>query len=116
MAKKKKTKEQRLRAELRRISSYFDRAPENQRAIITPLIQNAAFMKVTLEDLQEEINLNGVTEEYQNGENQRGVKQSAALQSYTALIAKYNGVIDKLLQRMPGDTGASKLEMMMMDE
>ena len=50
-------------------------------------------MKVTLEDLQEAINENGVTEEYQNGANQRGIKQSATLQSYNALIKNYASVI-----------------------
>ena len=116
MATPKKSKDQRIIAEFARISAYFTAMAENQRAIITPLIQNAAFMKVALEDLQAEINENGVTEEYKNGENQYGIKQSAALQSYTALIAKYHGVIDKLLQRLPEDTGKSKLEMMMLDE
>ena len=110
------TKEKRIKKEFERIFAYFTGMKENQRAIITPLVQNAAFMKVALEDLQEEINENGVTEEYKNGENQYGIKQSAALQSYTALIAKYHGVIDKLLQRLPEDSGKSKLEMMMSDD
>ena len=116
MSTAEKTKEQRIQAEFKRIFAYFATMAENQRAIITPLVQNAAFMKVALEDLQTEINENGVTEEYKNGENQYGVKQSAALQSYTALIAKYHGVIDKLLQRLPEGSGKSKLEMMMADE
>lgn len=66
-----------------------------------PLLQNAAFMKVTLEDLQEVINANGVTEEYQNGANQKGVKQSAALQSYNSLIKNYGNVIKMLSNLLP---------------
>jgi len=94
-------KEKRIRKELNRISRYFDDVAENQRAIVAPLLQNAAFMKVTLEDLQEEINANGPTDEYKNGNNQFGVKQSATLQSYNALIKNYASVIKTLSQQLP---------------
>lgn len=66
-----------------------------------PLLQNAAFMKVTLEDLQEKINAEGVTDEYQNGANQKGIKQSATLQSYNSLIKNYASVMKSLSQLLP---------------
>lgn len=64
-------------------------------------------MKVTLEDLQKVINTEGVTEEYQNGANQRGVKQSAALQSYNSLIKNYASVIKALSQLLPPEKKAT---------
>ncbi len=96
-----KSKEERISAEMERISKYFEDVADNQRAIITPLLQNASFMKVTLEDLQEIVNREGVTEEYQNGANQRGVKQSATLQSYNALIKNYASVKKTLSSLLP---------------
>lgn len=87
--------------EKNRIGHYFDGMPENKKAIISPLIQNAAFMKVTLESLQARINSEGVTEIYQNGANQCGVKQSATLQSYNSLIKNYAGAIKTLSQLLP---------------
>ena len=96
-------KENRISEELKRISQYFEKVDANQRAIVSPLLQNAAFMKETLEDLQEVIKKEGVTEEYQNGANQRGVKQSAALQSYNSLIKNYASVIKTLSQLLPPD-------------
>ena len=66
-----------------------------------PLLQNAAFMKVTLEDLQEIINNEGVTDVYQNGANQHGKKQSATLQSYNSLIKNYANVIKTLSHLVP---------------
>ena len=94
-------KEKRISDELERISLFFEEADANQRALVTPLLQNAAFMKVTLEDLQEKINEDGVTEVYQNGANQQGVKQSATLQSYNALIKNYTSVIKALSNLLP---------------
>lgn len=95
------TKENRINEELERLNSFFISIDGNQRAAVTPLIQNAAFMKVTLEDLQAGINADGATDEYQNGANQYGVKQSATLQAYNSLIKNYANVIKTLAQLLP---------------
>lgn len=100
------SKEERINDELTRISRRFEKADANQRAIAAPLIQNAAFMKVTLEDLQEIINAEGVIDEYKNGENQYGTKQSATLQSYNALIKNYANVIKTLASILPPEEKA----------
>lgn len=95
------SKEKRIKEELERIKKRFEKVDGNQKAIVSPLLQNAAFMKVTLEDLQEKINTEGVTEVYQNGANQKGIKQSATLQSYNSLIKNYASVIKSLSQLLP---------------
>lgn len=95
------SKETRISEEISRISILFEEIATNQRTIVTPLIQNAGFMKVTLEDLQAIINTEGVTDEYKNGANQYGVKQSATLQSYNALVKNYAAVIKTLSQLLP---------------
>ena len=102
-------KEERIKTEIERISKHFENVNESQRAIVTPLLQNAAFMKVTLEDLQRIINEEGVTETYQNGANQRGIKQSATLQSYNSLIKNYASVIKTLSQLLPKESGTNRL-------
>ena len=95
------SKEKRIFEELNRISVLFEEIDENKKTIVAPLLQNAAFMKVTLEELQEIINAEGVTDEYKNGANQYGVKQSATLQSYNALVKNYTAVIRTLAQYLP---------------
>ena len=97
----KKNKEQRIKTELDRLEKIFEKVDGNKRTILASLLQNAAFMKITLEDLQEIINAEGVTDEYQNGANQKGIKQSATLQGYNALIKNYTIVIKTLTQILP---------------
>ena len=97
------SKEKRINEELTRVSLYFENTADNEKAIIAPLLQNAAFMKVTLEDLQEIINTEGVTEVYQNGVNQHGIKPSAALQSYNNLMKVYTSVVKTLSTYLPPD-------------
>ena len=101
------TKETRIKEELERLNGFFISIDGNQRAAVTPLIQNAAFMKVTLEDLQTAINADGVIDEYQNGANQSGIKQSAILQAYNSLIKNYASVIKNLAQLLPPEKKAT---------
>ena len=106
-------KEKRIQAELKRLSKYFDAVDENQRENAANLLQNAAFMAVTLQDLQDLINAEGVVDHYQNGATQFGTKTSAVLQSYNALVKNYATVVRTLAQLLPKETttgGISRLE------
>lgn len=109
--KKERTKEERISEELKRISDLFPDLDSKQRSAIMPLIQNAAFMKVSLEDLQEIINRDGVTEVYQNGANQYGVKQSAAVQSYNVMIKNYAAAIKTISSMIPPDRQPTESEL-----
>lgn len=95
------TKEERIQEELERLTQIFLDADESRLSAAATLLQNAAFMKVTLEDLQDVINREGPTDKYQNGANQHGMKQSATLQSYNALIKNYAGVMKSLVTLLP---------------
>lgn len=101
-------KRERIERELERISSFYQLKPSDHRkkvlSLLEPLIKNAAFMRVTLEDLQEAVNRDGAVEVYQNGANQKGVKQSAALQSYNTLIKNYTSVMKQLSVLLPNES------------
>ena len=107
------TKEKRIRSEYTRMKKMFAAMPENERKFCDPLLQNAAFMCVTLKDLQESINENGTSDTYQNGRNQSGVKASADLQAYNSLAKVYNALMDKLSAKLPKEVRKSKLAAMM---
>lgn len=66
-------------------------------------------MRVTLEDLRQEINENGCADEYQNGANQSGTKMSAALQSYNTTMKMYNTVNARLEAMLPPDAKTDKI-------
>ncbi len=105
------SKEKRICEEFERISSFFEELRECEKAVVFPLIQNSAFMRVTLDDLQEIIAEQGCVEAYQNGEHQHGLKQSAALQSYNALIKNYTAVVKKLFDLLPPEKRPSSYEL-----
>ena len=95
------TKEKRIQEEIDRLTVFYEDIDETEKAVVAPLIKNAAFMRVTLEDLQDQINEEGPVDEYQNGEGQFGKKQSAALQSYNSLIKVYTNVTKQLFHNLP---------------
>lgn len=95
------TKEERIAAERERLGALFADLDENQQQTAAGLISSAAFLRVTLEDLEAEINAAGCTEEYINGRDQSGVKVSAACQAYAQLNTKYQSTMQKLLKIVP---------------
>ena len=99
-----------ISAEFQRINVFFEDLPENKKSIVLPLIQNASFMRVTLDDLQKIVAEQGPVEGYQNGKNQYGQKMSAALQSYNALVRSYTAVIKKLFDLLPPEKRPSPYE------
>ena len=66
----KMKKETRINRELERLDEIYRDLPENKYKLVYPLLENAAFMKVTLEDLQKSNNAEGCHDEYKNGNNQ----------------------------------------------
>ena len=91
------------------MKKLFAAMPENELRFCDPLLQNAAFMCVTLQDLQLAINENGVTDNYQNGANQSGTKASADLQAYNSLAKVYTALMDKLSKKLPVQIKQSRL-------
>ena len=101
------TIKERIKTEFDRIIVFFEDMNSNEREVLLPLIQNAAFMRVTLENLQDLIQRDGVVDVYMNGENQYGTKQSAALQSYNSLIKNYSAIIKSLKESLPPERRAA---------
>ena len=75
----------------------------NTYTIAEGLISNAAFMSVTLNKLQQDIAVNGVSEVYQNGSNQSGIKESTSIKVYNNMIRSYTSVVKNLISLVPED-------------
>ena len=65
--KKELTKEQKIKKEIARLKRVFKDLDKNKLQTVESLIKNAAFMAVSLEELQEIINAEGYVVEYHNG-------------------------------------------------
>ena len=111
MAKPKK--ETRIKKEKDRLFEIFKDLEPNKLRTCNALIERAAFITVSLEDLEVQLNEIGFTEYYQNGENQSGWKKSAAADVHISLTKNLNTIIKQLLDLVPPAQKASRLAEMM---
>lgn len=87
--------------ESKRLKAVFKDLDKEKKKVTNKLIENAAFMSVLLDFLQEQISLNGCISEYQNGENQWGTKKSPEMDVYNTTIKNYTVVIKQLTDYLP---------------
>lgn len=109
-AKRKKRKD----ALLKEMKEIYSELSPNQKVICYSMLEEAAFLKVTLEELKLEISENGTVDEYQNGANQYGKKISANLQSYNSTLKNYFVLLEKIVKMFPigGEKASGLLELM----
>ena len=67
-------------------------------------------MHVILTELQDEINKNGVKEQYQNGANQFGYKDTVEVKTYQTMVKNYTVVIKQLNEMIPTNKNNNNLE------
>lgn len=94
-------KEARIKKEQRRLLKLFKDADKNKLELAKSLIDRAAYITVTLQELEIELAENGWTEEYQNGKEQSGVKRSASADVHIALTKNLSSVMKQLLDIVP---------------
>ena len=100
----KTNKDKRIKKEIKRLGEIFENLPEDKKKIAKSIIENVAFMTVTLEDLQQAINEKGVVEEYRNGANQFGIKESSEVKIYNTMIKNHTNSINKLFDLIKNET------------
>lgn len=111
MAKPKKAT--RLKRENERLQAIFADLDENKLDTCRALIERAAFITVSLEDLEEQLNETGWVETYQNGENQFGMKKAAAADVHISLTKNLNAIMKQLLDLVPAKQRPGRLTAMM---
>ena len=111
MAKTKK--ETRIKKEKDRLAEIFKDLEPNKLSTCQALIDRAAFITISLQDLEEQLNETGWTEFYQNGENQSGWKKAAAADCHISLTKNLNTIIKQLLDLVPAAQKSSRLAEMM---
>ncbi|WP_405317593.1 hypothetical protein [Faecalibacillus faecis] len=96
-------KNKKIKKETQRLKKLFKELPENKKKMAEKLIENAAFMSITLDELKDDIKLYGVKETYVNGANQYGFKESIESKTYNTMIKNYMNIIKQLNDMLPED-------------
>ena len=94
-------KQKRIKKEIDKLKKLFKDLEKDKMDTAISLINNASFMMVTLEDLQNHINEHGAVSEYKNGENQFGTKKSPEVDIYNTMIKNHMAIIKQLTDLLP---------------
>ena len=100
------TLDKKIEFQKKKLKRQFSKLDSKTKNIVSPLIDNAAFMTVTLEGLQKIISEEGIMIEYQNGANQWGKKKSPEAEVYNTMIKNLSTITKQLAELVPRDTGA----------
>lgn len=103
MAKKKElTKDERIKKEERRLKRIYKNIDKDNKAIIDGLIQRAAYMRVTLEDWENDIDENGYVEMFTQSEKTDPYERERPVaRLYNTMNKNYQSIIKQLSDLVP---------------
>ncbi|MCI3922498.1 hypothetical protein MO973_19895 [Paenibacillus sp. TRM 82003] len=96
----KKLKERLIKKEIKELTELFTNIDNDQRNYINRLINQVAFMSVTLQELQEILNNDGSVELFVNGA-QKMLREHPAAKLYNTTIKNYSALIKQLSDLTP---------------
>lgn len=96
----KSAEEKEIHREYLRLRSLFKGAGEKKLKLSQRELETAAFLTVSLRKLETDIAVKGYEEEYQNGANQKGIKESTAAKLHIAYTKNLLAVMKQLHERL----------------
>jgi hypothetical protein len=105
---KKKTyenmkKEEIIKSEKSKLDGIYTKLENETKKSVSSLVDEASFMAASLYELRKIINEKGYTEEYQNGQNQKGIKKCSEVEIYINLSKNYMSIMKQLTDLLPKD-------------
>jgi len=100
--KKEKTKDERILQEGRRLNRIYKDIDKDKKAIIDGLIKRAAYMRIALEDWEEDIIVNGYYEMFtQSDKTDPYERERPVARLYNTMNANYQKIIKQLSDLLP---------------
>lgn len=93
-------KDKEIKKEISRLNKIFKDLEGNKKRVAEGLINEAAFMRMTLDELKKDINANGIVTEMPQG-TYSITRESPASKAYTTMIQRYSNVIKELMALLP---------------
>jgi hypothetical protein len=91
-----------IKKEKSRLAKQFKEIDKKSRAVVDGLIEQAAFLRVQLQELADNININGTTELFAQGKDQEPYeRQRPAANVYNSMNANYQKIIKQLNELLP---------------
>lgn len=107
--KAEKTKEERIKAEKNRLVRIYKEISKENKSIIDGLINRAAFMRVTLEDMEKDLDDKGFVEEFSQSEKLEPYERERPVaRLYNTMNKNYQSIIKQLSDLLPAEKPIEK--------
>lgn len=93
-------KEKKIKQEINRVKKIYKDFPKDKVKVLDGLIQEVSFMKISLEEMREDLLSNGLTETFEQG-SQRFERERPQVKIYTTFMQRYSGVMKQLIDLLP---------------
>ena len=93
-------KEKKIKQEVNRVKKLYKDFSKDKAKSLEGLINEVSFMKVSLEELREDLLINGLTELFEQGPNQYKRERPEA-KIYTSFIQRYSNTMKQLIDLLP---------------
>lgn len=95
-------KEKKVKQEINRIKKLYKDFPKEKARALEGLINEAAFMRISLEDTRNDLMKNGLTEIFEQGE-QCFKRERPECKIYSTFMQRYSGVMKQLIDLLPAE-------------
>lgn len=99
--KRNLSRDDRIKLEIERLKQLLTDVPENKLSAAEGLIKRVAFMAITLEDLEKDMNENGTVEPFSQGGGPPYDRQRPAAQIYNTTVKNYTTACKQLTDLIP---------------
>lgn len=102
-------KDRQTKKEMLKLRRLFKNLPKDKMKAADGLIQEAAFMKVTLEETRHVIDQEGILEKFEQG-SQKFLREHPATKVYNTMIQRYTTVCKQLFDMIPDPDAGKQAE------
>lgn len=97
----KAVKEAEIKKEESRLRRTYSKIGKKRKATIEGLIQRAAFMRISLAELEADLNENGFTEWFSQGDQSPYLRKRPTAEVYSSMNTGYQKIIKQLTDLLP---------------
>lgn len=94
-------KEEAIKKEEKRLKRIYKNIAKDKKSAVEGLIQRAAFMRVSLDEMEQDINENGFTEKFSQGNQAPYLRQRPIADIYNKMNTSYQKIINQLTNLLP---------------
>lgn len=101
-SKQEKTKQERIDAEIKRLNTIYRNVGKREKSIIEGLIRRAAYMRITLEDYEKDLDDGGYVELFSQSEKTEPYERERPVaRLYNSMNKNYQSIIKQLAELVP---------------